>query len=136
MDSRAEEVGSVKRLFEMVLLAAPLALPVPALAGEYEVRTCGVDPNHSWVAYNSMPSHYAAFEVCGPLAPGSFTGLTAYDKLATAGNIAPGAIAEWRFTTMSGTTVAAIRGSRYLGLMDQDQRAELRLGDGTALESC
>lgn len=126
------------KFLTIVTFVAWAALVASALAGTYDVVSCGAAPgniNNAWTAVNNTPSSFTTSTVC-PAGSDQYGGLRAFDTLGGP-SVAPGASAEWRFTAPAGTTITRWRYDRLLGkYADPDWTVYGKLGDGTVIDSC
>jgi hypothetical protein len=121
----------------LLAIAAALSFAPSASAATYSVVACAAapgGPNHSWVGSTNQPSYLTVATSCPP--SGTYSGLTAYDKLASP-NSPTGASVTWQFTAPAGTTITALRYSRYLG-KDTDNGWQVfgKTAEGQVFDTC
>jgi hypothetical protein len=124
-------------------ITGALIAPAVALAGSYEVRTCGPEATPGlWTQVNTAPDGYASGNLCGgpefgPLGGDKQGSLYAEDILNSPANIPNGARAGWTLTAPAGATITRISYYRTLASFAAvDMAAGLFLANGAPVEQC
>ena len=116
---------------------AALALASQAVAGTYDVLTCGAAPNganHAWRATGAGSAHLELGESC-PVNGDPKAGLYVRDRLDAP--FAPdGETATWNFVAPADTTIRRWRYARWVGKKGTSWETYARVGNNSVLDNC